>query len=523
MEYKRNLIVANRCPIDFRYPVGEGEDARLTVGGLVSAMSGLLKDGGTTWVGMAGGRYDFHHCAGDGRKPKDEAVRFFDPGEHRIAYSNGTYDFAMKKVFLPKRNVGRYYNRFCNGFLWPLMHMTYPEITKSETFPKPAFNMHDYMFYEMANTTFANATIEEYPEGTGKRVPIWVQDYHFMQVPGKVRKFLERVGEKPLIGQFIHIPFFTPEAEEVMRESNGSYEETMRSLLKGLLSNDLLGFHIPSYVDNFVQVAEGKVPCSVREDGEYKVIESEHGRTVVGAFPIGVDVDTILSQVGTDGLVYDKPDLDLADLMRRRRKKGFKVLTGLERMDYTKGVVERLRVVERLLEMGEQVTYIGFSSPSREDSPGYRELAQKVREEIERINDRFKPELGFEPIVWRKDGIYPPQNYRLMRDADVVMVTSLEDGFNLVIPEGILSKKYADPETRGPMVIGRCGASHELREFGEDDGLVRIDPLDVRGSAETVRRAMHRNVSDRLISHVETNMNVSRWRDSFMGMLYDTA
>ncbi len=523
--YKNTLIIANRSPIDFRHPVGEGEDARLTVGGLVSGMSGLLKDGSTTWVGMAGGMYDFHHCLGEGR-PKTKAIRVYDPGEHRVVFNDGTYDFAMKKVFLPKVTVSKYYNRFCNGFLWPLMHITYPEITKSKTFPMPTFNPRDYMHYKMANTTFANAAIEEYPEGTGKRIPIWVQDYHFMLVPNKLRE-LEKAGENPLIGQFIHIPFFGWFADEVMRGENGTYSSTMKDLLEGMLGNDLLGFHVPSYVEDFADVAKGHLRCSVKDDGDFRVIEHNGRRTYLGAFPIGVDVETVLSQTGEEPLVYMRDDLPkdggLSELIEKRRKKGFKILTGLERMDYTKGVVERLKVVERLLEMGENVTYIGFSSPSRGDSPGYKELAQGTRKVVDGINERFKPFLGFEPIVWRKDGIYPPQNYRLMRDADVVMVTSLEDGFNLVIPEGILAKKYADPENRGPMVIGRCGASHELRDFGEDDGLVRIDPLDVNGSAETVRSTMDRNVSDRLISHVETRMDISEWRDRFMSALYDIA
>ncbi len=519
MAYKNTIIVANRSPIDFKYPVGQGE-ASLTVGGLVSGMSGLLKDGGATWVGMAGGEYDFHHCAGIGKKPKTQAIQVHDPGEHRIAYNDDTYDFAMKKVFLPKESVERYYKKFCNGFLWPLMHMTHPEITGSKTFPEPDFNMRDYMYYEMANTTFANATIEEYPEGTGRRIPIWVQDYHFMLVPHKVRSFLEMVGEKPLIGQFIHIPFFNRQAEEVMRKSNGNYESTMKALLNGLLDNDLLGFHIPAYVDNFVDVIGGKMDCRVEKDGEFSVIETENGRTYVGAFPIGVDVETILSRVGDGPLVHQTADgQDMAELIDNRKREGVKILTGLERMDYTKGVVERMMVVERLLEMGEDVMYIGFSAPSRGDSPGYSELNDKVELERDRINGRFRSRLGYNPIVWEKDGIKIPHNFRLMRDADVVMVTSLEDGFNLVIPEGILAKKYADPDRRGPVVIGRCGASHELRDFREEDGLLRIDPLNTNDSAEIVRRYMNRNVSDRLISHVETEMDVSRWRDNFMSKL----
>jgi trehalose 6-phosphate synthase len=431
----------------------------------------------------------------------------------------------MKKVFIPRSTVKRYYELFCNGFLWPLSHITYQGITESETFPTPTFSLHDYKLYEMSNTTFANAAIEEY---LNTPRPFWVQDYHFLLMPNKIKDMLKGMGHKTQIAHFMHIPFFSWDAlkhiEEAPSENgNGGYRSGVKNIVRGMLGNDLLGFHIPDYVDNFLDVVEHVLWSEARmgEEGEYRTVELGGHRTFIREFPIGVDTGMILDAVRPENELTHEYPVDIKELMEKRKKDGVKVYCGLERADYTKGIVERLGIIEELLKTGERLQYIGFSTPSRMSAPGYKELNRKIDEKVGSINSTHSGRLGFEPVIQSKRGIYRPDNFLLMRDADVVMVTSLEDGMNLVVPESILSKKYLPPGERGPVVIGRCGASHTLRSFDEKDGLVRLDPLNLEDSVRTLSGISGANVSDSLIKAVEEKMDVSRWREANMQALYE--
>jgi len=497
------IIVANRSPINFEK---EGEKPRLGIGGLVQAMSGLLKDGKTSWVGLAGGEYDFQKC----------------DSEHRIEYKDDVYHFHMKKVFLSQRAIKRYYFNFCNSYLWPLFHLTYPKILRSKGFPVPEYSSRDFGFYEMANTTFANAVIEEYLH---EKRPIWVQDYHFLLLPEKVKGMLKRrLGEKVALGQFIHIPFFSPDVLRKTKRLKGKkreLREVWKEILPGMLANDLLGFHVPEYVENFVSAVEHYLPkARIKAEKDLYRVDFHNKRCWIGSFPIGIDLERFEKRVLEEDISYKKPDFDLKKVIERRKKKGIKIYAGVDRLDYTKGILERLEILETLLDLGERLQYIGFSPRSRTEAKGYRELQKKASEKVKEINRRFKPKLGYEPVIYRVEHIPFPENYKLLRDADVVMVTSLEDGMNLVAFEAIYSKKYRPEEGRGKLVLGRCGASKLLEDYGREDGIIRIDPFRKKESAKRISKPSG-NISDRLIDFVEREVDVNKWCKKFLETLYE--
>lgn len=563
------VIVSNRGPFSFtseflnqvEHRLENGKwpsPPRFGEGGLVQAMSGLLRPGAwrTTWLGSSMGDRDVDVARGHyshlfrGMEEKGLAPQWFphieiDP-DNRMHFRYGEYDFFMRFVFFDTPHMHSYYSRFANGFLWPLIHLTRPPLfyKKSSAFPRPEFQKSDFVQYTSSGLTFANTVLDEIQKSgalmrTDEETVVWNQDYHLMRVSEDFKGLLRQEGVEPEarkhihVGQFMHTPFFNiHEIQGLIREDKRGrikarvydpFDESIESVLKrvtwGMLHNDFIGFHTKEYCDNYLEALEEWFPVDIRVGDRSYEIHRRGGVTTVGAFPIGLDVDKILAEVAPGkSLDHEVEGRQLRKWIQEKRGRGKVVFGGLERRDYTKGLIERLRVYRharnRLRENDRGACFFQVTSPSRMANPEYRKLQEDLDEEVAKINDRLPEEEG---IVHLDRGIPAPENYRFMKEVDVMLVTPLEDGMNLVAFEYILSQKYKSREMRGILVLSTSGAARVLRmrKFGEEDGVVFVNPMKPKEAAGKIADALDRGcrLSDRLIEYVETERRVDDWAE----------
>ncbi len=546
----QNCLKKGTCPVSPSF--GEG--------GLVQAMAGLLKPGrwDTTWIGASLGDRDIDVARGHYtslfrrmRKEKHAPDNFpdieIDP-DTRMHFRYKEYDFYMRFVFFDTKHMHSYYSRFANGFLWPLMHLTRPPLfyKKIRAFPRPYFEKNDFVQYTSSSVTFANTIIDEVRKSEALRkkednVVVWNQDYHLMQIAEVYKALLLEEGisaeerKRIHVGQFMHTPFFNiHEIQGLMREDKRrrvktqiydpfgeSIESSLQKLTWGMLSNDFIGFHTKEYCDNYLEALQEWFPVEIRVRDQYYEIVHQDSVTTIGALPIGLDVDKILSEVSEDKKLEFKLGKESLDKkISKDRKAGKYIFGGLERCDYTKGLVQRLGVFyhasNRLKGLQKDARLYQVTAPSRADSPDYQKLHDIMAEEVTKTNEK----IGGSPVIHIDQGVPAPQNYRFMKEVDVMLVTPLEDGMNLVAFEYILSQKHKRPENRGIIVLGTSGASRVLREkgFGEEDGIIYIDPMKVKEAGERTVHALRNqsHLSDKVINYVERERRVGDWAEENM-------
>jgi len=557
-------IVSNRSPFSFSKAfLGEAEKALkqnerpspppFGQGGLVKAMSGLLKSSrwNTTWIGASMSDQDievtrghyrslFQEMADRGHTPDDFPLIEFD-SDNRMRFRFRGYDFYMRFVFFDTHHMHSYYSQFANGFLWPMLHLTRPELfyKKTRVFPRPAFEKSDVVQYTSSGVTFANTVVDEVlKKSNGHEVVIWNQDYHLMRIAEVYRPLLRQAGEhkvygkKMHIGHFMHTPFFNiHEIQKLIREDkrkrlrqqvNDLDRETMETVLMkltwGMLSNDFIGFHTKEYCDNYLEALQEWFPVQIRVNGRHYEIRRPYDITTVGAIPIGLDVDGILAEVGPEKqLEFNHEGRDLYQCIKHDRDQGKWIVGGLERCDYTKGLIQRLDIFEQtraeLSLSGGGLRFYQVTAPSRSGNPDYQNLHQVLAEKVKQVNDAS----GEPSVVHIDQGIAAPQNYRFMREVDIMMVTPLEDGMNLVAFEYILSQKYKPERERGILALSTSGASRVLRErgFGEEDGVVYVNALRAKTSAKKIAAAVKKaqGISDKLIQYVAQERRVDDWAE----------
>ena len=560
------VIVSNRGPFSFSEAfLEEGQQALKSgkrpdapdfgAGGLVQAMSGLLKPGewNTTWIGASMGDRDIEVARGhytqlfmrmikEGYAPEYFPHIEIDP-DNRMHFRYRDYDFYMRFVFFDTRHMHSYYSKFANGFLWPLMHLTRSPLfyKKVKVFPRPIFEKTDFMQYTSSAVTFANTIIDEIRKSKefkrdGEDIVVWNQDYHLMQVAELYESLLREEGftegekRKIHVGQFMHTPFFNiHEIQGLIREDKRTrikdqisdpfgerVESVLQKLIWGMLSNDFIGFHTKEYCDHYLEALEEWFPVDIRISGQFYEIRHARSITTIGAFPIGLDVDNILSEVTSDkALQYQLNGEDLYRKMRREKDKGKFVFGGLDRCDYTKGLIERLGIFRhaysRLKHAHREARFFQVTAPSRSQNPDYQNLGRLLDQEVNTVNKALKDDI----VIHMTEGLLPPQNYRFMKEVDAMLVTPLEDGMNLVAFEYILSQKFKKPEDRGILVLSTSGASRVLKEngYGEMDGVIYVNPMKSKDGGEKVADALlnGRHLSDKVIEYVEKERRVDDW------------
>jgi trehalose 6-phosphate synthase len=424
------VVVANRLPLDDNAAPDGACEWRRSPGGLASALHAILKETPATWVGWAG-------RAGP-------APALPDIGTLRI-----------RPVALSSEELAGYYEGFANATLWPLYH---------DAVEQPVFDRGWWDTYRAVNRRFAAAAAETAEPGAA----VWVQDYHLQLVPQLLRELRPDV----LIGFFLHVPFPPP---ELFMQLPRRVE-----LLRGMLGADLVGFQRPQAAHNVAQLAT-KLLGAVATDDEI-VVDGRLVRT--GAFPISIDVAEMEALAARSDVVNQARQLR-RDLGQPRR-----VLLSVDRLDYTKGIEHRLTAYSELLRDGwmtvRDTVVVQVAVPSRERAESHPGLRDRIESEVGRINGEYG-RVGEPAIHYLNQPFDPASLAALYQTADVMVVTPLRDGMNLVAKEYVAARS----DGLGALVLSEfAGAAAEL----EDAFLV--NPHDIDGLKETLLRAMQADPED---------------------------
>lgn len=458
------IVVSNREPY-LHERVAEGIRMVRPASGMAAALSPIVRAAGGTWVAHGAGSAD--------RLVVDERSRIALPPEDP--------KFVLRRVWLTRQEEKGYYYGLANTALWPLCHSVYK---------RPMFSRSDWETYVGVNRKFAEIVLEE--AGDDSAV-VFVQDYHLGLLP----RFVKSARPDIKVVHFWHIPWPNPEAFRIFPWGE--------ELLDGLLGNDILGFHIQYHCNNFLETVERSVEAKV--DYEHFRIFRGGRPTYVRPFPISVNFDQIGRDVGSptvekrrDGFMKELGDID-----------GLTLYVGADRIDYTKGILERLRAFDILLqrhpELTGKVALVQLAAPSRTHVEAYRKLNDAMDDLVDEINWRHQTE-DWTPVRFLRahhDYYAVLAAYRM---AHVVLVTSLHDGMNLV------AKEFLAARTDGDGILMLSQYTGAAREFGEAPLLV--NPYDLDRMADTMHQAYgmpeeeRRQRMERMRAQVEKN-NVFDW------------
>ncbi len=466
------IVVSNREPHMHRY--GEGGDLECveTTGGLATALRPIMAATKGTWIAHGAGNAD--------RDTADEHGRLDVPPDRP--------SYTLRRVWLTPEQEEGYYYGFANEGLWPLCHIA---------FKRPVFRLANWETYQEVNRIFAQAVIEE---AGGERAIIFIQDYHFCLLP---RMLKEMGGDKLIVAQFWHIPWPN---REMFRTCPWSQE-----LVDGLLGNDLLGFHIRNHCQNFFETVDSSVEAMVDREG-WHVMRGGHV-TSVRPFPISIDFVT------NEALAM-APEVEAAmERWRRRLRLGDRLLgVGIERLDYTKGIPERLRALDFFIETHPEwrgkFSFVQVCAPSRSHLPEYQAVEDEIEKLVEHVNWRWG-RMGWQPVLFLKQQHGPVEMTALHRLSRFFVVNSLHDGMNLVAKEFVASRTDND----GVLILSKfTGASREL------DAALGVNPFAIHDTAEAIRHALTMEPEERQrrmksMREKVAASNVYRWAANILSHL----
>ncbi len=423
------VLVSNREPyIHMRR--GKAIECVVPASGLVTALEPVMRACEGLWVA---------HGTGDA-----DAATVDEHDRVRVPPDEPAY--TLKRVWLTKEEEEGYYYGFANEGLWPLCHIAHT---------RPVFRSEDWAAYETANAKFAAAVLHEL-EGTAEPL-VLIQDYHFALLP----RLIKTARPDARVGLFWHIPWPNPEAVAIC--------PWQRDILHGMLGADLIGFHIQFHCNNFLDTVDRALECRI--DRERFAITREHHATLVRPYPISV-------------APWETPDpgpRDRENLLKEAGLPAVRIGVGVDRLDYTKGILERFRGVERFFdkypEFHERFTFVELGAPSRTTIPRYHDLGSEIDAEVERINSRLRTK-AWSPILFLKQHHTHRDILRWYRAAELCLVTSLHDGMNLVAKEYVSARD----DGLGALILSTfTGASRDL-----PDALI-VNPYDTEQLADAIR------------------------------------
>ena len=494
----RLLVVSNREPY-MHMRRGRETECVVPPSGLVTAIEPILQACDGTWIAHGSGSEDALFV--------DDHDRLRVPPDERR--------YTLRRVWLNPEDEAGYYEGFCNEGLWPLCHIAHT---------RPIFRASDWNCYKSVNSRFGEVLLEEM---RGMNHPVvFVQDYHFALLP----RIIKHTRPDARVAIFWHIPW--PNAETF------GICPWQAELITGLLGADVIGFQLQAYCNNFLQTVDRVLEArtdwehfSVRRNGHHSVVRpypisvawNEHATAEqpslsgepahdfneendrpanIANWTVGKDADSIAFK--------SKPASGAGSLHRELGIEGKHLLLGVDRLDYTKGIVERLLAIEHLFQMHpgylEQIVFAQIASPSRTRIPSYAELRVQVKDTVERINRRYETST-WTPIILIERQCSHDEVERYYRAANLCLVTSLHDGMNLVAKEYLAARNDGD----GVLVLSRfTGAARELK-----DALL-INPYDTEEVSEAIHTGLRMNPAERSLrmqrmrQQVKEN-NVYRW------------
>lgn len=462
------IVVSNRLPVTMHQEADGSWSVARSSGGLVTAMTPVLKRRGGLWIGWP----DANGASGGD----------LDAPLERLAEETG-YSFGTVPLTQEERDL--YYLGFSNEVLWPLFH---------DLQSRANFDPSYWRAYQDVNRKFADVVYEH----TDEDDVVWVHDYHLMLVAREMR----RNGMNGRIEFFLHTPFPPVDifAKLPWREQ----------VLRSLLSFDACGFQTDRDRENYLQCVRHFVPdAEISGEGRVRTVRLGDHSAQVGSFPISIDV------------AHFKEMAESASVVRERAKlldrfEGRHVILGVDRLDYTKGIPHRLRAYRHALsthpELHQQVTLIQQVVPSRDVIPEYAHLKEEIDQLVGEINGEYSLP-GWVPVQYLFRGLPQEELVALYRAAGTMLVTPLKDGMNLVAKEYCATKL----DRRGCLILSEfAGAAPQL-----SNGALMVNPYDVEGTAETIVRAFNMDDEERIrrMGLMQANIeeeDIFWWVDSFL-------
>ncbi|MFG6445349.1 trehalose-6-phosphate synthase [Microbacterium sp. P07] len=454
------VVVANRLPVDRS---GDGEQWRRSPGGLVTALEPVMRKADGAWVGWAG-------------QPDVELEPFDFEGSHLVP------------VMLTADDIENYYEGFSNDTIWPLYH---------DVIAAPRYRRQWWEAYVRVNQRFAEAAAAVAEENA----IVWVQDYQLQLVP----RMLRDARPDLTIGYFHHIPF----------PAYGLYSQLpwRRQVLEGLLGADVIGFQRVADAGNFARAVRRQLRYETKASG-ITVPDGQGGtrRALAKAFPISIDADSYIE-------LAQRPDIQArAAEIRESLGNPKKILLGVDRLDYTKGIRHRLKAFGELLADGrvsvDDVTLVQVASPSRERVEAYVQLRDEIELAVGRVNGDYD-NMGHTAIRYLHQAYPREEMVALFLAADVMLITALRDGMNLVAKEYVASRV----DNRGVLVLSEfAGAADEL------GSAIHINPHDIGGLKDAIMRAIDMPAAEqgrrmRALRRRVREHNVEDWSREFLEAL----
>jgi trehalose 6-phosphate synthase len=453
------VVVANRLPVD-RVTDPDGTASwRRSPGGLVSAIVPVMQSREGAWIGWSGA-------------PDEDLEPFEEDG------------ISLVPVRLSSGEIERYYEGFSNATLWPLYH---------DVIASPVYKRSYWDAYVKVNQRFAQAAAEVAARGA----VVWVQDYQLQLVPAMLRNLRPDLR----IGFFCHIPFPPLELFQQL--------PWRRQIVEGLLGADLVGFQRPGAASNFQRLCRRFLGLRVQKQ---EIFTADQRVVHAHAFPISVDVGGLVN-------IVTKPETrQRADQIRVDLGNPKSVMLGVDRLDYTKGIRQRLQAFGELFRDGRlkpgEAVFVQIATPSRERVEQYRILRDEIEQLVGRLNGEYAP-LGAPIINYHHSSYSREELAALYLAADVMVVTPLRDGMNLVAKEYVACR----PDLGGALVLSEfAGAADELRRA------YLVNPYDIEGMKDTLIEAMNATPAERsrrmrMMRKRVTEHDVNRWAHDFLEAL----
>jgi trehalose 6-phosphate synthase/phosphatase len=427
MDHPRTLLVSNRLPVSLA-PTASGYNLVPSSGGLATALREVHEKGDGRWIGWVG-----------------DTARMSEATRERL--KGDLAESRLVGVPLSASEVSLYYDGFSNAVLWPLFHYLLDKVRLDA--------VNEWRAYRAVNERFADVIAAEYrPDDM-----VWIHDYQLMLVPGMLRQRIP----KARIGFFLHVPWPSSDVFRIL--------PLREQLLEGLLGADLIGFHTESYRHNFIHSAAKVLGLDLGVD----TLMWDDRTVRIGVYPISIEIEAFERQ---------SPEIEAEVAQLRAGTTGKITLLGVDRLDYTKGVPRRLLALDRLLEREPQlrssVHFIQIAVPTREKVEAYAELRKTVNELVGRINSQYGSPTG-SPVQLLYRTVSADDLVALYRAADVMLVTPLRDGMNLVAKEYVAART----DEAGVLVLSEfAGAASEL------DAALIVNPYDIAETALAIRQAM---------------------------------
>lgn len=431
-------------------------------GGLTAALDPVMQACHGVWIA---------HGSGDADR---EVVN----QENRVRVPEENPQYYLKRVWLTKKQVDGFYLGFSNQAFWPLCHAL--------SYQRPIFNFSQWEYYKEVNQIYADACIEEINKN--KKSLVFLQDYHLALAPKMIK---DAKANEHILTQFWHIPWPPQETFNIC-----PWKE---EIIEGMLANDLFGFHIQSYCKNFLDTAAKVLGADVN----YKksVIKYNGHKTFVKPFPISIDYEVMNNRAKTPAV-----DKEIENI---KSKWPYEFLAvGVDRVDYTKGIPERLMAIDRFLEkypeFQKRFVYVSAAAISRESIEAYKEINERIEKLVEEINEKYSTD-NWQPIIYLKEKLNPDYLSGLYRRADVCIVSPVHDGMNLVTKEFIANQT----DLNGVLILSPfTGAAKELYEA------LIVNPYDTETFADMIKKSLEVNDKkermQRLREQVKTN-NIFKW------------